>query len=80
MSDPINTYTGLKLSAAFIEGKNPLQYLLEDILGLSKLGINWLKQDESYVKYGIELGMHGDKGANGSRGSIVTFERSVGNC
>ena len=24
--------------------------------------------------------MHGDKGANGSRGSIVTFERSVGNC
>ena len=80
MKDPINTYAGLKLSSAYLEGLNPLQYLLEDMLGLSKTGVTWLKQDESFMFKGIELGMHGDKGANGSRGSLVTFERSVGNC
>ena len=80
MTDPINTYAGIKLAKAYLEGRNPLQYLLEDMLELEGKGIIWLKQDESYNRFGIELGAHGDKGANGGRGSLTTFERSVGNC
>jgi hypothetical protein len=34
------------------------------------LGIN-----DSYVKYGVELAIHGHKGPNGSRGSVQSFSR-----
>ena len=34
-----------------------------------------LDRDESYAVKKIELGMHGDKGPNGSRGSIKSFAR-----
>jgi hypothetical protein len=35
----------------------------------------FLERDESYVVAGIELGMHGDKGPNGSRGSARNLAR-----
>src|SRR5574344_239874 len=59
-------------------GKDPLRYLIETKLGLKIKNIKWLKSDESYKKYGVELGMHGHRGANGSRGSAQIFEKAVG--
>lgn len=38
--------------------------------------IKWLKLDESYVKYGVQLGFHGHVGANGAKGSLKTFENA----
>lgn len=35
---------------------------------------------ESYKLHGIEVGCHGDLGANGSRGSIRTVSKNLGNC
>jgi hypothetical protein len=40
-----------------------------------------LRRDEDYIvcdggSGGIELGMHGDKGANGAHGNISSFSRS----
>ena len=45
----------------------------------------FLKRDEEYLVCegaggGIELGMHGDKGANGSRGSLAQFARTGRKC
>ena len=31
--------------------------------------------DESFIKYGVELALHGHKGPNGSRGSITSFAK-----
>lgn len=41
--------------------------------------VRWLKLDESYVKYGTELGFHGHLGANGAKGSLKTFENAFEN-
>lgn len=76
--DPENFYTSLDLYKTLIEGKDPLRYLIETKLGLKIKNIKWLKSDESYKKYGVELGMHGHRGANGSRGSAQIFEKAVG--
>jgi hypothetical protein len=35
----------------------------------------FLNADESYVIKGIEVGLHGDKGANGAKGSLSTFAK-----
>lgn len=62
--------------------KNPVKFLVENISSHPLNNpdrITWLGLDESYVKYGVELGMHGDLGANGGRGSLQTYEKSVYN-
>ena len=80
MSDPINLKISLRLANAFMENKNPLQYMIETVLGFSKKNVKWLKRDESYLKYGIELGNHGDEGVNGAKGSLGAFEKGLWNC
>lgn len=59
---------------------NPLKYLVEKYTQLTNPHkIKWLELDESYERYGTELGLHGHLGANGARGSLKTFENAVGN-
>lgn len=41
--------------------------------------IKWLVTDESYERYGCELGQHGHLGANGSKGSAKQYSIYVGN-
>ena len=41
--------------------------------------IKWLELDESYMKYGSQLGFHGNLGANGAKGSLKTFENAFEN-
>lgn len=82
--DHKNAELAMELSLRLIRSEinNPVQYLSED-LATVKLEhpekINWLKRDESYNKYGVELGMHGDEGANGGKGSLRTYETSLYN-
>lgn len=43
--------------------------------------VNFLKPDESHKSQnGVELGMHGDKGINGSRGSLKSFAQIGTKC
>lgn len=47
--------------------------------------VKWLARDEEYIvcpdaNGGIELGMHGDLGANGSRGTLAQFARMGRKC
>jgi len=79
--DPINLKIAAKLVVAAISGKNPLRYALEKVIGLKNPSkVVWLERDESYKIAGIELGAHGDKGSNGSKGSAATLEKAYGNC
>lgn len=38
-------------------------------------GVRFLERDESFTLAGIELGMHGDRGPNGARGSLKNLRR-----
>lgn len=77
--DPINFQAGCKLADKAVDGVDPLK---EGLKLYSKIK-NWdkltfLDRDEDYKIAGIELGAHGDKGPNGSRGSKANIERAYG--
>jgi len=75
INDPPNMYLSLDLCKALMESKNPLQYLIEDKVGLDEtVKVKWLNRDEDWVYHGVEVGHHGDISANGSRGNITNFE------
>jgi hypothetical protein len=81
LRDPQNFFLAHKLVSAMAEGKDPFRYAIETLVGLkSPKKVRWLKRDESYRIAGIELGAHGDKGANGAKGSATTLEKAYGNC
>lgn len=81
--DPYNYKTFLKLALEFVDKScDPLKYGVEEIGQLdSKVAKNvtWLERDEDYIVAGIQLGAHGDKGANGSRGGLKSMEQAYGN-
>ena len=79
VKDPMNYKFSLKLALAACEGKNPLQYAVESLLGYMSGSVQWLKTDEGCKKYGVEVSCHGDRGSNGSRGSLAIFEKGLGN-
>lgn len=77
--DPKNYLIALKLAATMIEGKdNPVRTAVEWIGLKHPEKITWLGRDEDRKIAGIEVGAHGDKGANGSRGSLQAMEKAYG--
>lgn len=82
MKHPHNARLSIELAAAMLTGQNPIEYAVKTFSNndkrLSK--VRWLTRDESYQIAGIECGAHGDKGGNGSRGSITSMEKSYGPC
>lgn len=77
LNDPENLYDALPIVRAKMDGKDPLRFLIEDMCGLKHPDkIKWLNRDEDYVVYGIVNDAHGDKGANGSKGSMKSLEKS----
>ena len=63
-----------------MDGHDPLQYAIEDILGYREDRVHWLEEDQSCRVYDVECACHGDRGSNGSRGSLQIFEKGLGNC
>ena len=77
INDMTNYRSGLELSLAMIDGKNPVKSLIEKYLDdKTRKKINWLKRDQSYEIGEVELGSHGDKGPNGSGGTKASVELS----
>lgn len=60
--------------SANAEKLSAFAYWIRTILG-ERSDIHVLSNDESYTAAGIELGMHGDHGPNGARGSIKNLRR-----
>lgn len=63
---------GTKLDGSGVYYPDPFAYWGAK-LGVAE--IKFLHRDESFTVSGIELGMHGDKGPNGARGSIRNLRR-----
>lgn len=77
MSDPVNLYDSLDIVKARMDGKDPLKTLIMEKIGVNNPDqINWLCRDQDYEVFGVECGNHGDKGANGSRGSFSSIEQA----
>lgn len=81
--DPYNYKTFLKLALNYVEtSKDPLKHGIETLGELNAQAaknIEWLERDEDFIIAGIQLGSHGDKGANGSRGGLTSMEFAYGN-
>lgn len=83
-SDPENCVFWAKTFTAMCEGAkwtdsgartiDPFAYWAVRKLKTAKQA-RFLGRDESYLICGIECGYHGDKGANGSRGTLGSFTR-----
>jgi predicted phosphodiesterase len=80
VTEPLNHKIALELAYQFVDGKNPLEYYFNKKVKKTKHPVIWLSRDESYKVAGIELGAHGDLGANGARGSVQTLEQAYGSC
>jgi hypothetical protein len=76
---PYNIKLSIKLASAMIEGHNPVEVAV-NMFAKPNRNVHWLTRDESYMVAGIECGAHGDKGANGSRGSATSLENAYGKC
>jgi len=79
VKDPQNHRYALDLAIVAMDGEDPLVHAVYSAVGLKKPNnIRWLDRDEDFKLAGIQLGAHGDLGANGSRGGIKTIEASYG--
>ena len=81
VKDPQNHRYALDMAAKAMDGIDPLQFAIEETGQLDSKTwkkIRWLDRDEDYKIAGIQLGAHGDLGANGSRGGIKSIEASYG--
>jgi len=75
-----NILTMLKSATAMVEhGVDPLEFNIAPKLKDTQRCV-FLSRDESYQIGGIELGEHGDKGPNGSRGGLAGLEKSHDRC
>lgn len=78
VKDPQNHRYALDLAAAAVDGKDPLQHAVSEIGLKNPNKVRWLNRDEDYKIVGIQLGAHGDLGANGARGGLKNTEAVYG--
>ncbi len=77
LKDPHNFRLAHELVLAMLDGHDPIQYALEKLIGLKHPEkIHWLKPDEDCIIAGVQVGAHGHRGANGSKGSKRTIENA----
>ena len=77
---PINRRISMKLALKVMDNLDPLKSGVE-MLGLKYASkVRWLRRDEDFKIAGIQLGAHGDRGPNGSRGTIRNLELAYGQC
>jgi hypothetical protein len=77
--EPHNFIFASKLATAMGEGHNPLEYASKKLIGLKNPNkVRFLERDEDYMLAGVQMGQHGDTGANGSKGSKITLEKAYG--
>lgn len=81
INDPENHLFALKLAVAYLEGRDPVKEAFEMVakdLPYDISRIVWLQRDDRIKVSGIELAQHGDKGLNGSKGSLPSIEKAYG--
>ncbi len=79
LDDAENHLTALELATAMVKGNDPLKYAVEKLGLKDAKNVVWLSRDQDLKIARIELGSHGDKGSNGSRGNLRSMENAYGN-
>lgn len=79
INDPINFKIGCQLAAEVVGTK---KNALEQLLLLTKKPkhydkLQFLTTEDDYMIGGVNVGVHGDKGANGSKGSIRSLSKAL---
>lgn len=77
--DPANYRLGLYLATCLHDGIDPLKAACDQAAG-KEIPVRWLQRDEDYRIAGVQLGAHGDLGANGARGTLTALEQAYGEC
>ena len=75
--DPHNHRFSLKLALAMLDGFDPVRHAIEPHIK-NPANVRWLERDEDYKIAGVQLGNHGDRGANGARGNLRSMEEAYG--
>lgn len=73
--DPINGFTYTKYAQVLMEEKAPKGLIAYELDQEFKGRVKTLSRIESFKHKGWELSLHGDLGANGARGSNITFNK-----
>lgn len=76
---PYNYLECLDLVEAVAKGEIPLQVAIEK-RGVKSKNLIWLRRNDMLTVAGIHLSAHGDRGANGSKGTPNTLEQAYINC
>jgi hypothetical protein len=78
INEPHNYKMAAILTGQMVQGKDPLKFGVE-MMGLKEPSkFKWLRRDEDFTVARIQLGAHGDKGGNGSKGTLMSMENAYG--
>lgn len=77
IGDKGNDLIASKLYTSALQGENPLKAGLSMYMRIPK-NLNFIERDQGFKVLGLELGHHGDLGANGGRGSPRSIEAANG--
>ena len=75
LKQPENIMFILLMLPRIVEGKDPTLQVALSSVGEIPENFTFLKEDQEYRVRGVELGYHGHRGANGSRGTSAQFDR-----
>lgn len=79
LKEPHNFFMATELVEAVRRGEDPVAYgICKYLTSEQKKKVLFLERDQEYNIHGIENGVHGDKGPNGSRGTIANLEKVYG--
>lgn len=76
--DRFNHRISLQLAMWMLDDLNPIQQYVESKFKIKN--ITWLTVNDDYKRRGIQVGLHGHLGSNGSRGNLKNMEESLGKC
>lgn len=76
IKDSVNLKTALDLCYAYVNGKDPLQYAVEQRKKIDN--IEWLNEDKDKVLSGRHFNHHGHRGPNGAKGSMKSLGQHLG--
>lgn len=78
LKEPHNAKISVELLREAFRDNDPLEEGIKLVGGKIPDKVRFLRRDEDYKVMGWQLGRHGDKGPNGSRGSMYSKEKSYG--
>jgi len=78
--DRFNHRLSLDLAIYMLENKNPIEEYVKKNFNINTNNFKWLKLDDDFKRFSIQLSSHGHAGKNGSRGSLKNLETSLGPC